>query len=161
MYNLSTVLAKFIRKNWEILGYIVLAKFKGSLEQEKSEYTVYIHHVWRDKNFHLQQTCINKACITCISMFLGLKHTSMMLLLWLSESFVEYMYSAGQIYKVIWVYQGILTTYGGMSIHFSVNKSHLMQVCSVLRIEKKLWWHIQCWLYLNDHLNMRWYSTSV
>ena len=45
-----------------------------------------------------------------IPMFLGLKQTSFMLLLWLSKSFVDCMYSAGQIYKGIGIYLGILIT---------------------------------------------------
>ena len=41
-------------------------------------------------------------------MFLGMKHTSLMILLWLSESFVYYEYSAGQIYQVIWEILGYI-----------------------------------------------------
>ena len=62
-----------------LMAYSVLAKSKGSFEQEKFQYTVY-HHLWRDKNFHLQQTCTKKAYNTCISKFFGLKPTSQMLM---------------------------------------------------------------------------------
>ena len=61
-------------------------------------------------------------------MFLGLNHTSLMILLRLNESFVYCMYSAGQNYKEIGQISGYIDHLGRDEFHFYVNRAHVMQI---------------------------------
>ena len=91
-------------------------------------------------------------------MFIGLTHTSLIHLLWLSASFVNFEYSAGQIYKVIGVISGYIDHIRRDIFCFLFKQS----TCNVSKYamiweEKKSnsWWHIQCWPNLKGHLNKK------